>query len=52
MIGDSVWDAEAARRAGVRFVAVTCGGTPETDLRDAGATDVFPDPAFLLAHLA
>lgn len=52
MVGDSVWDAESARRAGVPFVGVTCGGTPAADLRDAGASGVFADPAFLLAHLA
>jgi HAD superfamily hydrolase (TIGR01509 family) len=51
MVGDSRWDGEAARRAGVRFVGLTCGGTPEADLRHVGAVEVFPDPAFLLAHL-
>ncbi|MCW2709356.1 MAG: family hydrolase [Frankiales bacterium] len=51
LVGDAVWDGEAARRAGIRFIGVTCGGIPEAALRDAGAQEVFPDPAYLLAHL-
>ncbi|MFN2539542.1 MAG: HAD family hydrolase [Mycobacteriales bacterium] len=51
LVGDAVWDGEAARRAGIRFVGVTCGGTTEAALLDAGAEAVFADPAFLLAHL-
>jgi HAD superfamily hydrolase (TIGR01509 family) len=51
LVGDAVWDGEAARAAGVRFVGLTCGGTSEAALREAGAESVLPDPAFLLAHL-
>lgn len=40
MVGDSVWDIEAACRAGVPAVAVLTGGFPEADLKAAGATDV------------
>ena len=47
-VGDAVWDGHAAAKAGVRFFAVTCGGTPESDLRDSGAIEVFRDPADLL----
>jgi HAD superfamily hydrolase (TIGR01509 family) len=50
-VGDAVWDGEAAERAGVVFVAVTCGGTPEPDLRAAGAVEVWRDPAELLKNL-
>lgn len=50
-VGDAVWDGEAAKRAGVRFVALTCGGTCEADLREAGAVAVFRDPAELLENL-
>ncbi len=50
-VGDAVWDGHAAQRAGVTFIAVTCGGTPEADLREAGAVEVWRDPADLLAHL-
>jgi HAD superfamily hydrolase (TIGR01509 family) len=49
-VGDSVWDAEAAKRAGVPFVGVTCGGTSEAELRAAGAIEVWRDPADLLDH--
>jgi len=41
MIGDSVWDVEAAARAGVETLAVRTGGFSEDELRDAGAKDVF-----------
>ncbi len=50
-VGDAVWDGHAARKAGVTFVALTCGGTPEDELRDAGAGEVYRDPAALLAAL-
>jgi HAD superfamily hydrolase (TIGR01509 family) len=50
-VGDAVWDGQAARRAGVRFVGLLCGGTTEAALREAGAEAVYADPAFLLAHL-
>lgn len=43
MIGDSVWDCEAARRAGIASVAVLTGGFSEQELRDAGASAVFED---------
>jgi HAD superfamily hydrolase (TIGR01549 family) len=43
MIGDSVWDCEAARRAGIASVAVLTGGFSEHELRDAGASAVFED---------
>lgn len=49
-VGDSPWDALAARRAGVRTVGVLSGGFPEGDLRDAGCIAVYRDPADLLAH--
>jgi HAD superfamily hydrolase (TIGR01509 family) len=51
-VGDAVWDGEAAKRAGVTFVGVTCGGTPAEKLREAGAVEVWRDPAELLEHLA
>ena len=46
MLGDTPYDVEAARRAGVRCVAVRCGGWGDEELRDAVA--VFDDPADLL----
>jgi HAD superfamily hydrolase (TIGR01509 family) len=41
MVGDTPWDVEAARRAGVDTVCVVTGGFSEQELRDAGAVDVF-----------
>jgi len=52
LVGDAVWDGDSAKRAGVTFVGVTCGGTPESELRAAGAVEVWRDPAQLLDKLA
>jgi HAD superfamily hydrolase (TIGR01549 family) len=41
MIGDSTWDCEAAGRAGIETVAVLTGGFSESELREAGAVEVF-----------
>lgn len=49
-IGDTPYDATAARGAGVRTIGVLCGGFPEQDLREAGCVDIFRDPADLLAR--
>ncbi|MEU6091622.1 HAD family hydrolase [Streptomyces sp. NPDC047085] len=50
-VGDTVWDMRAGSRAGVRCVALLCGGIPRADLEEAGAEAVFADPADLLASL-
>jgi HAD superfamily hydrolase (TIGR01549 family) len=41
MVGDSTWDCEAAKRAGVETVAVLTGGFSEQELLDAGAVGVY-----------
>ena len=41
MVGDTPWDIEAARKAGVDTVCVITGGFSEQELRDAGAAAVF-----------
>jgi HAD superfamily hydrolase (TIGR01509 family) len=41
MVGDSIWDCEAAKRAELETVAVLTGGFSEAELRDAGAVAVF-----------
>ena len=41
MIGDSRWDIDAARNAGLDTVCVITGGWSEQELRDAGATAVY-----------
>jgi len=48
MIGDTRWDAIAARRAGVRSVGVLSGGVGSGELREAGASLVFDDVAAIL----
>jgi phosphoglycolate phosphatase-like HAD superfamily hydrolase len=50
-VGDSVWDVQAAARAGLPCVALRCGGIGTDALRDAGAVEVYDDPADLLDHL-
>ena len=49
-LGDTPWDIQAAKKAGVDTVAVTCGGWKEDDLKDAGAIAVFRDPADILRN--
>jgi phosphoglycolate phosphatase-like HAD superfamily hydrolase len=34
MVGDSTWDCEAAKRAGLESIAVLTGGFSEGELRD------------------
>jgi HAD superfamily hydrolase (TIGR01509 family) len=48
VVGDSVWDVEAARRIGLQTVGVLSGGFGEAELRDAGAVAVYHDPQALL----
>ena len=51
MVGDSTWDCEAAKRAGVPTVAVLTGGFSEAELRDAGAASVFESVGELRAGI-
>ncbi len=51
-LGDSVWDVEAARRAGVGTVAVETGGFSHFELEHAGALAVYRDAALLAEQLA
>lgn len=48
MLGDTPYDVEASLRAGVRIVAVRCGGWDDEALE--GAVAVYDDPADLLEH--
>jgi HAD superfamily hydrolase (TIGR01509 family) len=41
MIGDSTWDVEAAKNAGVKTIALLTGGFSEQELREFGAVAVF-----------
>ncbi|RFA08872.1 HAD family hydrolase [Subtercola boreus] len=49
MVGDTVWDVEAAARAGVSCIGVLSGGIGAAALREAGAVAVYDDVAALLA---
>src|SRR3546814_20395721 len=51
MIGDAVWDVEAAGRAGVRCIGVLTGGTARSELETAGTVAVYQDVAEILAGL-
>lgn len=50
VVGDTPYDAEAARKAGLRTVGVLAGGFPEEDLRAAGGVRIYKDAADLLAN--
>jgi HAD superfamily hydrolase (TIGR01549 family) len=51
MIGDSVWDVEAADRRDIPTIGVLTGGYSRQELLDEGAVAVYVDPADLLDHL-
>ena len=51
MVGDSVWDLLAARRARAVGVGLLSGGYGQDELERAGAYRVYQDPADLLNHL-
>ena len=51
VVGDTVWDVEAATKAGLRTVGLLGGGVSRAELEDAGAVAVYDDPAALLAAL-
>jgi len=50
VVGDSVWDLLAARRAGALGVGLLSGGYGQEELERAGAYRVYQDPADLLRH--
>ena len=51
VVGDSVWDLLAARRARALGVGLLSGGYGDDELIRAGAYRVYQDPADLLQHL-
>jgi HAD superfamily hydrolase (TIGR01509 family) len=51
VVGDSVWDMLAARRARALGVGLLSGGYGQEELERAGAYRVYQDPADLLRHL-
>ncbi len=52
MVGDSVWDVEAAAQRDIPTIGLLSGGFGSDELREAGAVAVYDDPVDLLAHLA
>jgi len=51
VVGDSIWDMLAARRARALGVGLLSGGYGQAELEVAGAYRVYQDPADLLRHL-
>jgi HAD superfamily hydrolase (TIGR01509 family) len=51
VVGDSVWDVDAASAARLPCLAVESGGFSEAELRAAGAVEVYADVATLHARL-
>lgn len=51
MIGDSTFDAAAAKRAGIPTIGLLTGGFSEEELRDSGAVAVYDSIAALRADL-
>jgi len=51
VVGDSVWDMLAARRARALGVGLLAGGYGQDEHERAGAYRVYDDPADLMRHL-
>ncbi len=51
VVGDAVWDFVAARQRGDHGIGLLTGGFGADELLEAGAEQVYRDPADLLAHL-
>ena len=52
MVGDTRWDLEMAKNAGVDGIAVLCGAQPETELRGCPQLACLPEVGALLDWLA
>ncbi len=50
-VGDTVWDIEACKRAGVPTIALLSGGVSRDELETAGAQAVFDNPRDLCKHI-
>jgi HAD superfamily hydrolase (TIGR01509 family) len=51
-VGDTVWDVEAARRAGMDCICVLTGGIAKADLVEAGAVAIYDSATDLLENFA
>lgn len=52
MVGDSIWDARAAKAAEMLSIGLRTGGFSEAELKESGAAEVFDGPAALAEALA
>jgi HAD superfamily hydrolase (TIGR01509 family) len=50
VVGDTKYDGEAARRAGVPFIGLLCGGSSREELERSGAIAIYRDPSELLKN--
>ncbi len=50
VVGDTPYDAIAAKKINLRTIGVLSGGFPEQSLTDAGCVEIYLDPADLLAR--
>jgi HAD superfamily hydrolase (TIGR01509 family) len=50
--GDTVWDVQACRKAGVPCIGLLSGGVSSDELTSAGAVEIYRDPGDLLAAFA
>ncbi|WP_329453864.1 HAD family hydrolase [Streptomyces sp. NBC_01497] len=51
MVGDSVWDVEAAKKAGMPAIVVRSGGFGDDELQKAGAVAIYDTPGDLAKSL-
>ncbi len=51
VVGDTPFDVEAAKKAGIKTTGLLCGGFSEKSLWEAGAIEVYRDPEHLLQSL-
>ncbi|RJK97117.1 HAD family hydrolase [Vallicoccus soli] len=51
VVGDTLWDVQAANDADMACIALLCGGLSRGELLDAGAAAVYDDPSALLEDL-
>jgi HAD superfamily hydrolase (TIGR01549 family) len=51
MVGDSVWDVEAAKKAGMPAIVVRSGGFGDDELQEAGAIAIYDTPGDLATAL-
>lgn len=50
VVGDTPYDAEAAKKANLKTIGVLCGGFPKADLEKAGCIAIYENPADLLEN--